>query len=147
MIQLDDINAVENRENFECPICLTEFNEPGDGIILRNCFHTFCKECLINTVENSENIEIRCPFVDEDLRGCTEVIEQREIKDVLPIMSFIKYLERDLTQSELRIKNTFHCLTPNCHGFFIVETGDKHFNCSICGQDNCIECKVGAILS
>lgn len=83
MIRLEQVGAVENRKNFECPICFTVYVDEGDGIILRSCFHTFCKECLINAVESSENVEILCPFVDDNSNQCTEIIEQREIRDVV----------------------------------------------------------------
>lgn len=87
-------------------------------------------------------VEIRCPFVDENSNQCIEVIEQREIRDVLTTLSFMKYLQRGLSEAELKIENTFHCLTPNCDGFFIVENDDKNLICSVCSEANCIDCKV-----
>lgn len=73
-------------------------------------------------------------------------MEQREIRDVLTTASFTKYLQRGLSQAELKIENAFHCLTPNCEGFFIFEAGDKKLICSVCRQENCIQCKVMNII-
>jgi hypothetical protein len=40
--KLDERDLIENIEEFECSICLTDI-EPGEGIQLRNCTHQFCK--------------------------------------------------------------------------------------------------------
>ena len=42
LIQLDDFNYVANSEPFDCSICFMRI-EKGDGIVLRDCLHTFCK--------------------------------------------------------------------------------------------------------
>ena len=40
--KLDDLDLIPNKEAFECVICFMDI-EPGDGVILRECLHTFCK--------------------------------------------------------------------------------------------------------
>ena len=37
-----DEDIIPNAETFECTICYLE-TEPGDGVVLRECLHTFCK--------------------------------------------------------------------------------------------------------
>ena len=39
---LDDLDIIPNIERFECVICFLEI-EPGDGVVLRECLHNFCK--------------------------------------------------------------------------------------------------------
>ena len=41
-MSLESVNLVPNTEEFECPICFDDY-EPGEGVVLRECFHTFCK--------------------------------------------------------------------------------------------------------
>jgi RanBP-type and C3HC4-type zinc finger-containing protein 1 len=40
--QLENIDIIPNAETFECAICFLDI-EPGDGVVLRECLHTFCK--------------------------------------------------------------------------------------------------------
>ena len=40
--QLENLDIIPNAETFECTICFIE-TEPGDGVVLRECLHTFCK--------------------------------------------------------------------------------------------------------
>lgn len=40
--KLDDLDIIPNAEQFECIVCYLDI-EPGDGVVLRECLHTFCK--------------------------------------------------------------------------------------------------------
>lgn len=40
--QLENLDIIPNAETFECTICYLDI-EPGDGVVLRECLHTFCK--------------------------------------------------------------------------------------------------------
>ena len=40
--KLDDLDIIPNVEPFECIVCYLDI-EPGDGVVLRECLHTFCK--------------------------------------------------------------------------------------------------------
>lgn len=42
LMLLMENDSVPNFEPFECPICLVPYN-PHEGLILKNCLHTFCK--------------------------------------------------------------------------------------------------------
>ena len=42
MEAMESMNLVPNTDEFECPICFDDY-EPGEGVVLRECFHTFCK--------------------------------------------------------------------------------------------------------
>lgn len=43
---------------------------------------SFYRDCLKGTVTHSENVQINCPFVDEDGVECNESISEREIREV-----------------------------------------------------------------
>ena len=40
--QLENLDIIPNAETFECAICYLDI-EPGDGVVLRECLHYFCK--------------------------------------------------------------------------------------------------------
>ena len=40
--QLENLDIIPNAETFECAVCFLDI-EPGDGVVLRECLHTFCK--------------------------------------------------------------------------------------------------------
>ena len=63
---LDDTSGVAaNAVPFDCPVCL-DFKQIGDGITLRECLHSFCKECLRGTIIHSEDARVKCPFSNND---------------------------------------------------------------------------------
>ena len=57
--------------------CFKIFNE-----ILSRIFLSHFRDCLKGTTINSENIQINCPFVDEDGVECNETISERELREV-----------------------------------------------------------------
>ena len=42
LIQAEDAEMVTNKEEFDCLICYVP-TPPGEGVILRECLHQFCK--------------------------------------------------------------------------------------------------------
>lgn len=60
-----DLDLVENFDVFECPICITTY-EKGEGVMLRECLHVFCKECLAGTINMSDSPEIKCPYMNDE---------------------------------------------------------------------------------
>lgn len=55
--------------------------EPEAGIVLRDCLHSFCSECLAATIKHSEDIPVTCPYNDEYV--CDSMIQEREIQYVI----------------------------------------------------------------
>ena len=54
---------------------------------------------------------------------------------------FQKYLQRSLATAESQAANSFHCQTPNCHGWCIYDDEVNDFDCPVCQKRNCLTCK------
>uniref|UniRef100_A0A182NEW1 RanBP-type and C3HC4-type zinc finger-containing protein 1 n=1 Tax=Anopheles dirus TaxID=7168 RepID=A0A182NEW1_9DIPT len=140
LVNLDNADLIANIEPFECPICFGAF-QPYEGIVLRDCLHSFCKQCLISTIQYSEDAEIRCPYSDA-VYSCESVIQQREIKALVSKELYEAHLAKSIQQAESTIDNTFHCRTPNCRGWCIFEDNVNQFKCPVCRIVNCLTCRV-----
>lgn len=73
LLNLDTTDAISNMEPFECPICFVEY-EKGNGIILRDCLHIFCKECLVNTIQYNDEAVVKCPYANEEY-SCESILQ------------------------------------------------------------------------
>ena len=96
LLQAEQEALITNDEGFECTICLDDV-EAGEGVVLRNCLHQFCKFvsriltflpflsflrlCLKETIMKSPDAEVKCPFKD-DKYECNAPLPEREIKQV-----------------------------------------------------------------
>ena len=81
---LDTLDVIPNAEAFECLVCFLDI-EPGDGVVLRECLHTFCRDCLSGAIEHSDAPAVVCPYKD-DKYSCEMKLLEREIKAVSSIM-------------------------------------------------------------
>ncbi|MEQ2303706.1 hypothetical protein AMECASPLE_019671 [Ameca splendens] len=131
----DEQNLISNTTETDCPICFSPL-EPGEGVVLRECLHTFCRECLKGTVINSQDAEVYCADTD-----CESKLLDREIKELLTEEEHQRFLELRLNIAESRSEHSFHCQTPNCRGWCIYEDEVNEFNCSLCNEINCILCR------
>lgn len=138
---MDRMQAVPNAEPFDCSICMTGCTI-GEGIIIRECLHVFCKNCLMHLVEHSSECIVKCPFVNDELSGCDGFIQEREIRGILSEKQFEGYMQRMHVLSLNMVPNSFACRTVNCKGYFIVEPNDLMFLCNVCHFENCLKCKV-----
>lgn len=138
LLALEDSNhnLVLNYEKFDCPICFGNY-KPGEGIIIRNCFHTFCRECLTNYVKLSEVSEINCPET-----GCEFFLQDREIRTILTKDDYENYLRKGLNTAENQATKSFHCKTPNCKVWWINDENVNLIKCGVCFKINCISCNV-----
>ncbi|XP_035007658.1 ranBP-type and C3HC4-type zinc finger-containing protein 1 [Hippoglossus stenolepis] len=127
-------NLIPNTTETECPICMSALG-PGEGIVLRECLHTFCRECLQGTIVNSQDAEVSCP--DE----CDSKILDREIRALLSDEEHQRFLELRLSIAESRAEHSFHCQTPNCRGWCVYEDEVNEFQCELCQETNCILCR------
>lgn len=65
ILNLDNAGIVPNVEPFECTICFIAY-QAGEGVILRDCLHMFCKECLGYAIQYCEDPEVKCPYKDTE---------------------------------------------------------------------------------
>lgn len=80
LMVLENADLIPSTEPFECGVCLAQC-EAGDGAVLRDCLHVFCRACLAQAVQFSEEAEVKCPFRDHDY-ACDSTLQEREIKAV-----------------------------------------------------------------
>lgn len=85
--------CVLTTEEFECPRCLVEV-EAGTGIILRNCLHSICKECVANAAKESASTKVLCPYERDNVK-CT-----------------MKMLDLDVQACMMKDDYATHCLKP-----------------------------------
>ncbi|CRK86816.1 CLUMA_CG000646, isoform B [Clunio marinus] len=137
--ELENVVYVENRSKFDCPICLTEI-KIGDGIVLKNCLHEYCKICLARTIETSDEVIVPCPFVAEDGIHCAGTIQDLEMRYLVAPEVYEAHLQKSLTRAEAIIKDSFHCQTPNCPAW-VELAGAQKFHCVVCKKENCVKCK------
>lgn len=136
--KIEEMVFVANKDEFECKICYVE-TAPGDGVTIKSCRHSFCKECLIEYIKASEDIDIKCPY-NGDEGNCDKFLTEREMRGFLPIEILDKHLLKSLTLYETTSK-TLHCLKPDCPGFVEADDNVPGFMCIVCSEVNCIRCE------
>ncbi|CAO1302874.1 unnamed protein product [Diamesa serratosioi] len=141
LVNLESSNIVPNMEKFECTICFSDV-QPKLGAVLRDCLHHFCKECLVMHIQHNDDVEIKCPFMDNTY-SCQSMLQDREVRSLLSKEEYEKYLSKSIRQAEHQIENTFHCKTVNCRGWCVFEEDVNTFKCPVCTIVNCLTC--GAI--
>ncbi|XP_074745762.1 sharpin [Strix uralensis] len=139
LLQLEEEVLVASREVLECRICYQQV-APGEGVLLRECLHAFCRECLRQVINYSEEPEVACPFRD-DSYACGSHLQEREIRALVTPEEYRRFLERSLVLAERRSHNSFHCKTTDCRGWCIYEDSVNEFRCPICQALNCLLCK------
>ncbi|XP_030342940.1 sharpin isoform X2 [Strigops habroptila] len=139
LLQLEQELLVPNREVLECLICFQRV-PPGEGVLLRECLHSFCRECLRQVITFSEEPTVACPYRDESY-ACSSHLQEREIRALVSPEEYRRFLERSLVLAERRSHNSFHCRTPDCRGWCIYEDSVNEFRCPVCQALNCLLCK------
>ncbi|NXH09366.1 HOIL1 protein, partial [Bucco capensis] len=139
LLQLEEEVLVPNQELLECLICYQQV-APGEGVLLRECLHNFCRECLRQLINYSEEPEVSCPYRD-DSYACSSHLQEREIRALVSAEEYRRFLERGLALAERRSANSFHCRRRDCRGWCICDEALSHFRCPICQALNCLPCK------
>ncbi|XP_047367642.1 ranBP-type and C3HC4-type zinc finger-containing protein 1-like isoform X2 [Vespa velutina] len=133
---------VPNFEPFECPICFVPY-KPQEGLVLKNCLHTFCKTCLANTVLFSDHADVKCPYKDENY-SCEGTIQQSEIKAKIHKVNCTEDMLNEessdsksdfLIQQMLNNKNALPC--PTCNTIIMKIDGCDAVVCTICKTEIC----------
>ncbi|CAG2165680.1 unnamed protein product [Oppiella nova] len=139
LVQLDDVKCVTNTEPFECPVCFVDIGV-GEGIVLRDCLHSFCRFCLLNAIQYNTEVEVKCPFRNNDY-SCDSRLQDREVKEVVPLDVYERYLQKSISTAESKIEKSFHCKTVDCCGWCEFDDKVNVFRCPVCGHENCINCQ------
>ncbi|XP_075533082.1 uncharacterized protein LOC142566143 isoform X4 [Dermacentor variabilis] len=133
-------DVVPTSQEFECAICLVEV-EPGKGIILKNCHHKVCAECLANTAKNSPTAEVQCPYFDDQV-PCQMTVFDSDLRACLSKDDYDALQDRSLREAENKSKEpAFHCKTPDCRGWCLHDRDVELFQCPVCGKENCLRCE------
>lgn len=125
---------------FNCPICMERVST-NDGVILKNCCHSFCKGCISETIRHCEDQFVLCPHRFDDGKACDSFLQEREIRALVSKEIYDQHLKKGLQQAESTMSDVFHCQTPDCDGFIIYSNDTKAFPCQVCQKVNCILCK------
>ncbi|XP_044001583.1 uncharacterized protein LOC122847793 [Aphidius gifuensis] len=144
LMMLEDVDLIQNFDDFQCPICLEIFGK-YEGVILRDCHHTFCRDCLRNTIRHCEEPTVKCPYTEK--YACEFTLRDLEIKSLVNAIDYEKHILKSLIYAEntaCKNKNekSFHCLSPDCPGWCYYQGFELAFNCNVCGSRNCLVCKV-----
>lgn len=133
-------DVVSTSQEFECAICVVEV-EPGKGIVLKNCHHKICEQCLANTAKNSPTAEVQCPCLDEDA-PCQMAVFDSDLRACLSKEDYNALQDRSLREAENRSKEpSFHCKTPDCRGWCFHDRDVELFQCPLCDKQNCLRCE------
>ncbi|RXM93608.1 RanBP-type and C3HC4-type zinc finger-containing protein 1 [Acipenser ruthenus] len=139
LLDTDLLSLVPNSEEMDCPVCFNTI-EPGEGVTLRECLHSVCRECLKGTIINSMDPEVACPYADHEYT-CDGKLQDREIKSLLSQQEYQRFLDLRLNIAENRSENSYHCKTADCQGWCIFEDEVNEFLCPLCNKHNCLLCK------
>ncbi|KAJ2953763.1 hypothetical protein O0L34_g1390 [Tuta absoluta] len=135
LVRLEQRALVVNTEPFECGICMEEC-AVGDGAVLRECVHTFCRACMSDLVKHCEEPIVGCPAM-----ACPGVLQEREIRALVTPEEYERWLARGLAAAESGTRNAFHCRTRDCTGWALCDPGVRRFPCPVCNHNNCIPCQ------
>ncbi|XP_004612655.2 ranBP-type and C3HC4-type zinc finger-containing protein 1 [Sorex araneus] len=138
-VQLDQRSLVLSTEPGECPVCYAAL-APGEAVVLRECLHAFCRECLQGTIRNSQEAEVCCPFIDNTY-SCSGKLLDREIRALLSPEDYQRFLDLSVSIAEKRSSCSYHCKTPDCKGWCIFEDDVNEFTCPVCFHTNCLLCQ------
>lgn len=136
---LDAESYVKNADAFECPICFSQ-QGIGEGVSLKNCLHSFCIECLSETINHADDPTVICPY-NSELGTCEFPIQEREIRALVSAEIYEKHLATGLKRAQTNLENVFHCKLPDCIGFVVTLPDNIAFICPVCQKVNCIPCK------
>lgn len=139
LVMMDGQDLVPNPEAVDCRICYVDL-QPGEGVLLRECLHCFCRDCLRSVILMCEDPEVACPYRD-DTYACDCTLQEREIRALVSGEEYERWLQRGLSVAESRCEGSYHCASPDCPGWCVYEDAVNVFHCPVCSKHNCLLCK------
>lgn len=137
---IQEYEFVENKNEFHCDVCMEDC-KPGEGIVLKSCLHQYCKKCIGKYIQEAGEAEIPCPWRDDDGLRCIGMISEMEVRSLIPMDSYRRYLDISLAEAEAATPNAYHCKTPNCKYWVEIDANVESFDCGLCRRTNCVRCK------
>ncbi|XP_053605906.1 uncharacterized protein LOC128672644 [Plodia interpunctella] len=135
LMRLESQAIVPNGDAFECPVCMEDC-PAGLGAVLRECVHSFCRNCLADMIRHCAEPTVGCPAP-----GCPGTLHEREIRALVSAAECERWLARGLAAAESGERNAFHCRTSDCKGWALCEAGVRTFPCPVCKRNNCVPCQ------
>ncbi|XP_046879964.1 ranBP-type and C3HC4-type zinc finger-containing protein 1 [Hypomesus transpacificus] len=139
LVMLDGQDLIPNPDCVDCRICYLDL-QPGEGVLLRECLHCFCRVCLRSVILLCEEPEVACPYRD-DTYACDYTLQEREIRALVSEEEYERWLQRGLSVAESRCEGSYHCASPDCPGWCVYEDTVNIFHCPVCNKHNCLLCK------
>ena len=144
-----DLEGIGSNSSFSvCEVCLS--HKPSEDFIhFSSCGHTFCLQCVKQVFE----ADIARSKVDLECLRCAVGVSQDEVKNVVDVNTYEKYLSFSLRRYlAIHHQNVCHCLAPDCPFACINSTPDvpsqweerNHFVCrrEECCSEFCNSCKM-----
>lgn len=136
---MNDENGLQhNKIRATCSIC-TNYIRSGRGVILRDCLHTFCFECIYNKIVANIGHVVICPHERE--YKCSMPLQDREIKSIIGDELYEKYLLKSIENYQQSVK-AIYCKSYKCKGWWEPNPTryEKYSICPICHAINCSVC-------
>lgn len=113
-----------NNEADRCQMCKRELAR-RQGVILKDCLHTFCRRCLIHAIETSETAVMTCPSLTV---RCDGEVRDEEVKALLTPEAYEKFTLQQLVRLDVFDLAEVHA------NYDYVET-KRGFKCNICLEE------------
>lgn len=120
LLKIESLPLITNNHTFNCVLCNT-WTARGNGVLLKNCLHSFCKPCLIDIIKNNpveQNGKVNCPYKPDQ---CENLLREDEIKTLLSGEEYGEFLKKisENTENLLTILQSMNDLDvlPNYETF------------------------------
>lgn len=127
---------------FNCKICIEQFEDDNGIFPLQLCEHVFHRECLSEFLRGQIK-EAKLPIICPDPK-CKQEISDSDLRDLLDAEQYTKYSSFAFNQAVEMQKDISWCPTADCRFAFVYdpEEGQPEFTCPTCTKHYCLNCRV-----
>ena len=137
---LENSAIAEDSDHPDCVVCWTE----AEDAYRTPCGHLYCASCFASQCSSAGegDLPVRCVG---DSGNCLQVLEIREIKNVLLSEAFEQLLEDSFdTHVRTNSKSFQYCPTPDCQQIYRVSPDGIIFTCPACLTAICTTCQIAS---